>query len=206
MYRLPSILPLQASINHPYLSDHVNYVFSPIHNVLVIILWHTKEGHTGSSSRSRAAWYIAQLSPGISNLITELIAIGNLTSVRFYSVWFSRKKVCLHLLHVENDRVEFSAVHKLFNKDGSFGPSFQTIFPLAIIWIIASNATSPRCIIYRRKRLFLWFRYKWFSSKVKQNGKVKFICFNFPLHFLKNWMIPAIKFLLFILNFSRCCM
>ena len=29
---------------------------------------------------------IAQLSPGISNLITELIAIRNLTSVRLYSV------------------------------------------------------------------------------------------------------------------------
>ena len=29
---------------------------------------------------------IAQLSPGISHLITELIAIRNLTSARFYSV------------------------------------------------------------------------------------------------------------------------
>ena len=29
---------------------------------------------------------IAQLSPGISDLITELIAIRNLTSVRFYRV------------------------------------------------------------------------------------------------------------------------
>ena len=67
---------------------------------------------------------IAQLSPGISNVITELIAIRNLTSVRFYGVWFSRKKVCLHLLHVEKDWVEFSAVHKLFNEDGLFGPSF----------------------------------------------------------------------------------
>ena len=27
------------------------------------------------------------------------------------------KKVCLHLLHVEKDWVEFSAIHKLFNKD-----------------------------------------------------------------------------------------
>ena len=35
---------------------------------------------------------IAQLSPGISNIITELIAMRNLTSVRFYSVWFSREK------------------------------------------------------------------------------------------------------------------
>ena len=42
---------------------------------------------------------------------------------------FPAKKVCLHLLHVEKDWVEFSAVHKLFNKDGPFGPSFQTIFP-----------------------------------------------------------------------------
>ena len=41
---------------------------------------------------------------------------------------FPAKKVCLHLLHVEKDWVEFSAVHKLFNKDGPFGPSFQTIF------------------------------------------------------------------------------
>ena len=78
---------------------------------------------------------IAQLSPGISNLITELIAIRNLTSVRFYSVWFSRKKVCLHLLHVEKDWVEFSAVHKLFNKDGPFGPSFQTIFPFLMTMV-----------------------------------------------------------------------
>ena len=29
---------------------------------------------------------IAQLSPGISDLITELVAIRNLTSVRFYGV------------------------------------------------------------------------------------------------------------------------
>ena len=71
---------------------------------------------------------IEQLSRGMSNVITELIAISNLISVRFYSVWFSRKKVCLRLLHVEKDWVDFSAVHKLFNKDSSFGPSFQTIF------------------------------------------------------------------------------
>ena len=59
---------------------------------------------------------IEQLSPGISNVITELITISNLT--------FSGKKVCLRLLHVEKDWVDFSAVHKLFNKDGPFGPSF----------------------------------------------------------------------------------
>ena len=47
---------------------------------------------------------IAKLSPGISNLITELITIRNLTSVRFYSVWFSGKKnVCLHLSHAPKD-------------------------------------------------------------------------------------------------------
>ena len=42
---------------------------------------------------------------------------------------FPAKKVCLHLLHVEKDWVEFSAVHKSFNKDGPFGRSFQTICP-----------------------------------------------------------------------------
>ena len=46
---------------------------------------------------------------------------------------FPAKRVCLHLLHVEKDWVEFSEVHKLFNKDRPFlftvGPSFQTIFP-----------------------------------------------------------------------------
>ena len=36
---------------------------------------------------------------------------------------FPAKKVCLHLLHVEKDWVEFSAVHELFNKSGPFGPS-----------------------------------------------------------------------------------
>ena len=81
---------------------------------------------------------IAQLSPGISNLITELIAIRNLTSVRFYRVWFSRKKVCLHLLHVEKDWVEFSAVHKLFNKNDPFRPIFQTIFPFLMTMIFPS--------------------------------------------------------------------
>ena len=48
---------------------------------------------------------------------------------------FPAKKVCLHLLHVEKDWVEFSAVHKLFNKDGPFGPSFQTIFPFLMTMI-----------------------------------------------------------------------
>ena len=70
---------------------------------------------------------IAQLSSGISNLITELTAIRNLTSVRFCSVWFSSKKVCLHVLHLEKDWVEFSAVHNLFNKNDPFDPNFQTI-------------------------------------------------------------------------------
>ena len=48
---------------------------------------------------------------------------------------FPAKKVCLHLLHVEKDWVEFSAVHKLFNKDGPFGPSFQTIFPFLMTMV-----------------------------------------------------------------------
>ena len=56
----------------------------------------------------------------------------------------------------------------------------------AIVWIIAPDATPPRRIIYRQERLFLFFGYKWFSSKVKQNVKVKFICFNFPLQFFKD--------------------
>ena len=52
---------------------------------------------------------------------------------------FPAKKVCLHLLHVEKDWVEFSAVHKLFNKDGPFGPSFQTIFPFLMTKIAQSS-------------------------------------------------------------------
>ena len=115
-------------MNHLYLSDHVNYVFSRIHIVLVIVLWHL------SKTTPRVALEveqpgIAQVSLGISNLITEVIPIRNLTSVRFYSLWFSRKKVCLHLLHVEKEWVEFSVVHKLFHKNGQFGLISQTIFP-----------------------------------------------------------------------------
>ena len=95
---------------------------------------------------------IAQLSPGILNLITELMAIRNLTSVRFYRVWFPCKKVCLHLLHVEKDWVEFSTVHKLFNKNGLFGLSFQTIFPFFMTMLrwdvspsggVSSHINSP---------------------------------------------------------------
>ena len=54
---------------------------------------------------------------------------------------FPAKKVCLHLLHVEKDWVEFSAIHKLFNKDGPFGPSFQTIFPF-LMTMIQINRTG----------------------------------------------------------------
>ena len=56
----------------------------------------------------------------------------------------------------------------------------------------------------RRKRLFLFFENNWFSSKVKQNVKVKFIWCNFPFRFFKDWMIPSIKFLLLLLHFLRC--
>ena len=82
-------------------------------------------------SRIWEIWFFvqcAQLSSDISNLIAELIAIRNLTCVRFYNVWFSREIVCLHLLHIEKDWLEFSTVRKSFNKSGPLGPSFQTIF------------------------------------------------------------------------------
>ena len=75
----------------------------------------------------------------------------------------------------------------------------------AIVWIITPDTTPPRRVIYRQKRLFLFFGCKWFSIKVKQNVKVKFICFNFPLQFFKDEMILAIKSLLFIFNFLLFC-
>ena len=48
---------------------------------------------------------------------------------------FPARKLILHLLHVEKDWIEFSAVHKLFNKNGPFGPSFQTIFPFLMTMV-----------------------------------------------------------------------
>ena len=56
----------------------------------------------------------------------------------------------------------------------------------AIVWIIASDSIPPRRIIYGQERLFLYFGCKWFSSKVKQNVRVTFICFNLSLQFFKD--------------------
>ena len=116
-------MSLQASTNHPYLSDHVNYVFFQFTLYLSSFFGIPSKATPGVALEVEQPG-IEQLSPGMSKVITELIAISNLTTVRFYSVWFSRKKVCLYLLHVEKDWVDFSAVHKSFNKNGAVRPKF----------------------------------------------------------------------------------
>ena len=63
---------------------------------------------------------------------------------------FPAKKVCLHLLHVGKDWVEFSAVHKLFNKDSPFGLSFQTIF----LFLMTMLYPTIQSII---RSLVVWF-------------------------------------------------
>ena len=94
----------QASTNHRYLSDHVNYVFSPIHIAIAIAFWH----------RSSANWYCTIASRHIKLK---------------YRIW---KKVFLHLLYVENVWVEFSAISKLLGKSFQIGQISQNIFPFCI--------------------------------------------------------------------------
>ena len=132
-------MPLQASINHPHLSDHANYVFSPIHIVFVIVFGKPSKATPGVALEVEQPG-IAQLSSGISNLITELIAIRSLTSVRFYSVWFSRKK--------------FVYIYCMLKKTGS---SF-----LRYTSYLTKTARSAR--VSRLSFRFLWL---WFNTEKK---------------------------------------
>ena len=90
---------------------------------------------TSKTENKRYNLMIESLLSTVDNKDTKGAMSGVIT-VDFTEFDFPAKKICLHLLHLEKDWVEFPAVHKLFNKNGPFGPSFRTIFPSLMTMII----------------------------------------------------------------------
>ena len=78
------------------------------------------------------------------------------------------------LIKVKKRQYSISRLYCIWDNTNVRARKINGLFK-AIVWIIAPDATPPRRIIYRQERLFLFFGCKWFSSKVKQNVKVKFV-------------------------------